>query len=77
VPVVLAHQLAEGRRIEVEPFDPDLELVGPELGPGVQPPGGLGQHHGVVEDPVQTGRVAGRRTVADRSHRLSSIILAV
>jgi hypothetical protein len=49
-----ALELAERRGVEVEPLDPDPDLVGPQLLAGVEPLGRLRQHDAVVEDPVQT-----------------------
>ena len=62
VPVVrvLALELAEGRGVEVELLHPDADLVGPQLGAGVEPLGGLREHDRVVEDPVQASGIAGR-----------------
>ena len=57
-PRVLALELAVRRGVEVEPLDPDPDLVGPQLAAGVEPLGGLGQPHGVVQHPVQAGRIA-------------------
>ena len=54
-----ALELAERRRVEVEPLDPDPDLVGPELAAGVEPLRRLGQHAGRREHPVQPDR-AGR-----------------
>jgi hypothetical protein len=51
-------ELPERRRIEVEGLDPHPHLVGPELAPGVEALGRLGQGDRIVEDPVQPGRVA-------------------
>ena len=41
---VRALELAERRRVEVEPLDADPDLVGPQLAAGVEPLGRLGQH---------------------------------
>ena len=56
---VLALELAEGGRVEVEPLDAHPDLVGPQLGAGVEPLGGLRQHGSVVEDAVQAERGGG------------------
>ena len=64
-----ALELAEGRGVEVEPLDADPDLVGPQLGAGVEALGRLRQHDAVVEDAVQAGGIAGadaRRRVHDR-----------
>ena len=53
VTAVLGRQLAERRGVEVEPLDPDPDLVGADLGAGVQPLGGLRQRAGRREHPVQ------------------------
>ena len=44
------------RGVEVEPLDPDPHLVGPQLGPGVEPLGRLRQHSGGLEHAVQADR---------------------
>ncbi len=53
VAVVGALELAERRGVEVEPLDPDPDLVGPQLAAGVEPLGGLRQHAGRREHAVQ------------------------
>ena len=58
VDACLRSELAVRRGVEVEPLDPDPDLVGPELAAGVEPLGGLRQHARSVEDPVQAGRIA-------------------
>ena len=72
VVAVLALELAERRGVEVEPFHADPDLVGPEVATGVEPLRRLRQHGALVQDPVQAGRIADRRTFAGRRHRLSS-----
>ena len=57
-PPCLLEQLAERRRVEVEPGHVDPDLVGPELRVGVEPLGRLRQHTGRAQHPVQSGRVA-------------------
>ena len=46
-------QLAVGRGVQVQPVHRDPDLVGPDHRAGVQPPGGLRQHPGGLEHPVQ------------------------
>ncbi len=62
-------ELAVRRGVEVEPLDADPDLVGPQVGAGVEALGGLGQDDGVVEDAVETGRIA----LADRHGGCSSV----
>jgi hypothetical protein len=54
VTAVFRGQLAEARGVEVEPLDPDPDLVGADPGPGVQPPRRLRQHPGGLDHPVQS-----------------------
>ena len=51
VAAVLALELAERRGVEVEPLDPDPDLVGPELASGVEPLRRLRQHAGARRAP--------------------------
>ena len=53
VAAVLVGQLPEAGGVEVEPLDAHAHLVGRERGIGVEPPGGLRQHAGGLEDAVQ------------------------
>ena len=64
---VRALELAERRGVEVEPLDADPDLVGPQLGAGVEALGGLRQHDTVVEDAVQAGGIAGAEVRRRRS----------
>ena len=57
VAVVGALELAEGGRVEVEPLDPHPDLVLADHRVGVEPLGGLGQHPGRLQDPVQSHRI--------------------
>ena len=76
VAVVRALELAERGGVEVEPLDPDPDLVGPQLAAGVEPLGGLRQHHPLVEHPVQArsdhSPTPVSQSVLRRSHRLSA-----
>jgi hypothetical protein len=66
---VLALELPEGSRVEVEALDADAHLVGPELLAGVEPLGCLRQDHRLVQDPVQPGRIAGTHVILLRTLR--------
>ena len=69
VAVVGALELAERRGVEVEPLDAHPDLVGPQVATGVETLGGLRQHAGRLEDPVQADRVVTQvtaRGVCDR-----------
>ena len=55
-PPCLLRQLPEARRVEIEPLDRDPHLVGADPRIGVQAPGGLRQHPGRLEHPVQSDR---------------------
>ena len=54
-----ALELPERRRVQVEPLDPDPDLVGPQLTAHVEPVRRLRQHAGRREHAVQTHRAAG------------------
>ena len=54
-PPCLVAELAEGRGVEVQPFDAHPHLVRPQPG-RVEPPGRLRQHAGGLEHPVQSDR---------------------
>ena len=56
VPRVLLGELAEARRVQVEPLDADPHLVRGELGVRVEAPGRLREDAGRLEDAVQADR---------------------
>ena len=58
VAVVGALELAERRRVEVQPLDADADLVGPQLAAGVEPVGGLREHAGGCDHPVEADGAA-------------------
>ena len=73
VAVVLALELAERRRVEVEPLDADPDLVGPQLAAGVEPDRGLRQHAAGLEHPVQPDGTRAGST--DGVRRRSRVVL--
>src|SRR5690348_190406 len=52
-------ELAVGGGVEVEAVDPDPDLVGCDGGAGVEPPGGLREDAGRLQDAVQPERAGG------------------
>ena len=58
VPVVGALELAEGRRVEVQPLDAHPDLVGPQLAAGVEALGGLREDAGGGDHPVEADGAA-------------------
>ena len=63
-------ELADGGRVQVQPLDPHPDLVGPQVVPGVEPLGGLGQDVPRSEDAVQPYGAAVRRC---HKHSFSSL----
>jgi hypothetical protein len=56
VAAVLGGQLAEARRVEIEPLDRDPDLVRADLRARVQAPRGLGQYPYRLKDAMQSNR---------------------
>jgi hypothetical protein len=60
VAVVLLRQLAEAGGVQVQPFDVDPNLIGPQLGSWIELPGRLRKQSDGRQHPVQAERRASR-----------------